>query len=100
MNEDVYFVPNGDSRKETAILLVGTAEEFGLPQSDIRAVRGGFHITKALADKITEEDADAGDDAATDADDTATEEKPSSRRTKKKPSGNRAAKTNADSGKE
>lgn len=48
------FVPNGDGRHETAVLLVGTAEEFGLSQRHIRAdrARGGFWISDALADIV------------------------------------------------
>lgn len=64
------FVPNGLSRRETAILLVGTADEFGLPQRDIKARMGGFEITEELADVLYTESA-------------------------KKTSGNRAAKKNS-----
>jgi hypothetical protein len=48
------FVPYGESRQDTAILLVGTAQEFGLPQRDIRSdrSRGGFWITDRLADIV------------------------------------------------
>lgn len=43
------FVADGDSRRDTAVLLVGTADEFGINQRDIRAVSGGFVISDALA---------------------------------------------------
>lgn len=58
------FVPNGDSRQETAVLLVGTAEEFNLSQRHIRAdrARGGFWISEALADIVYE---DSDDDTQT-----------------------------------
>jgi hypothetical protein len=47
-----YFVPNGDNRKDTAVLLVGTAGEYGIDQRDIRMVRGGFRISQAVADAL------------------------------------------------
>lgn len=43
------FIPDGRSRKETAILLTGTAGEFGVNQREIRAVQGGFLISDNLA---------------------------------------------------
>lgn len=49
------FVPNGDSRQETAIILVGTAEEHGIDQRSIQATRGGFNITEELADVLYDE---------------------------------------------
>ena len=42
------FVPNGASRQQTAILLVGTAEEHGISTRTIKCVSGGFLITEAL----------------------------------------------------
>lgn len=72
------FVPNGYSRRETAVLLVGTAEEFGLSQRGIAAVAGGFYITEELAGILVSE-----------ADSTA---KPAKKN--KKTSGDRAAKNN------
>jgi hypothetical protein len=49
------FVPNGDSRKDTAIILVGTAREYGIDQRSIKTVAGGFHITSELADLVYDE---------------------------------------------
>lgn len=46
------FVPNGESRRDTAILLTGTAEEFGLSKRDIKVVGSGFHITDELAEHL------------------------------------------------
>jgi hypothetical protein len=69
--EHTAFVPNGDSRKDTAVLLVGTAAEYGIDQHSIKTVSGGFRITEELADVLYS--------------DTKTE-------SPKKPSGNRAAK--------
>jgi hypothetical protein len=75
-----FFIEDGESRQETAILLVGTAEEAGIDQRDVRATRGGFRITQAVADALgldTSEDADSepidpatvsGNDAEPDAD--------------------------------
>ena len=46
------FVPNGKSRTETAILLVGTAREYGIDQREIRATATGFHISDRLAELV------------------------------------------------
>lgn len=48
------FVPNGESRYETAVLLVGTADEHGIRQQDVQASNGGFFITEELADLVYE----------------------------------------------
>lgn len=95
-----FFVPNGDSRTETAVLLVGTAREYGIDQRGIAAVRGGFRISQALADVLYDEDQQEPDQAA-EAQETEPEVapepeetvKPPAKRTTKKASGNRAAKT-------
>jgi hypothetical protein len=50
------FVPNGDSRRDTAVLLVGTATEYGIDQHSIKAVGGGFRITEELAAVLYDED--------------------------------------------
>lgn len=50
-----YFVADGESRTDTAILLVGTAREYGISQRDVRAVRGGFRISQAMADVLYDE---------------------------------------------
>lgn len=52
MFEHDVFVPNGDSAQDTAVLLVGTAAEFGLDQRSIKATSRGFLITEELADLI------------------------------------------------
>lgn len=70
------FVPNGDSRKQTAILLVGTADEFGIDQRAIKSVGNGFLISDELAAVLYAEDEQNS--------------KPT-----KKASGNRAAKKNS-----
>ena len=49
------FVPNGDSRQETAVLLVGTMAEFGLHHRSVKAVRGGFYISPELAGILNED---------------------------------------------
>lgn len=53
------FVPadTAGTRKETAILLVGTAREFDIPQRSIQPMYGGFRITDALADVLYDESA-------------------------------------------
>ena len=50
--ETPVFVPNGDSQEETAVLLVGTAKEYGLSNRSVRASMGGFWISEALADLV------------------------------------------------
>jgi len=80
---EMTFVPNGDSRKETAVLLVGTADEYGIDQRSIKTTPSGFLITKELADILyDEDDSDTKGDTRQDA-------KPATKKT----SGNRAAKT-------
>lgn len=49
------FVSDSKSRKDTAILLTGTAAEFGVNQRDIRAVQGGFYISDELATILARE---------------------------------------------
>lgn len=58
------------SRKDTAVLLVGTAREFGIDQHSIQPAPGGFRITTELRDVLLAEASEAA----------------------KKTSGNRAAK--------
>lgn len=100
------FVPDGDSRKDTAVLLVGTAEEYGIDQSSIKAVQGGFRITEELADVLysdtKESEPETEPETAPVKDETpkkstntkSTKKSTSTKSTKstKKPSGNRAAK--------
>ena len=70
MNIPDIFVPSGSSRKETAILLVGTADEFGIDQHSIRTTSGGFLITQELHDAVYGEDGEVQAEAqdAADAD--------------------------------
>lgn len=103
-----YLVPfdTAGSRKETAVLLVGTADEFKIDQRSIRMVRNGFRITQDLydvlyddADNAAEAEAAESEDKTEDAGDTEvkTEEpETKAKTTKKKTSGNRAAKTATD----
>ena len=42
------FVPDGKSRRDTAVLLVGTAAEFGLSDQHVFAVQRGFYISDEL----------------------------------------------------
>lgn len=71
------FVPNNHagSREETAVLLIGTAKEFGVDTHEVRTTpnRTGFTISDRLADILDEQT--------------------------KKTSGNRAAKKNSQKGK-
>lgn len=94
-----YFVENGESRRDTAILLVGTADEFGIDQRDVRAVRGGFRISQAMADVLYDEREQTEDEQAegTEPEDEQPEEPkaPAKRSRSKKTSGDRAAKNTA-----
>lgn len=103
--ERTAFVPDVGQRKETAILLVGTAKEAGIDPRSIKMVQGGFWITEELADLVFE---DGGAEAQTEevqtAQDPEPEEKPKpkAKSSKKKASGDRAAKNTdkSDTGKE
>ena len=56
MSKPTVFVPTTrESRKDTAILLVGTAREFGISQHAILSRQGGYLITQELADVIERE---------------------------------------------
>lgn len=61
------FVPNGDSRKDTLTILLGTAAEHGLDARNIKSSpsRDGFRITDELADVLYEDDqpTDTSDEA-------------------------------------
>ena len=85
--EGEEFVPNGTgdySRSDLAILLIGTAQEFGIDKSSIRSTSTGFFIPQALADVLY----DDGDEEP--------EPAPKKATSTKKTSGNRAAKTGTD----
>jgi hypothetical protein len=43
------------TRRDTAALLVGTAQEFNIDQHDIKSASGGFYITDRLADVLDAE---------------------------------------------
>lgn len=78
------FVPNGHSREETAVLLLGSAAEFGFNPEVVKVVAGGFEVPDGLIEFIDEDDTpDPADDS---------EDSPKTGRGKKT-SGNRAAKT-------
>lgn len=53
------FIPNdhSGSRQETAVLLIGTAREFGIDTHEVRTARGrtGFNISDRLADVLDDE---------------------------------------------
>lgn len=80
------FVANdtAGSRKETAVLLVGTAREFGIHQRSIRSTSSGYWITDELAAIIYDE----------------SEPEPEPEPEPTKTSGNRAAKKTSTSRKE
>lgn len=49
------FVPNGDNRKDTAILLVGLVREHGLSHRSIQVTPSGFYVSDELADILESE---------------------------------------------
>lgn len=83
------FVPNGDSRRDTAIVLVGTADEFGIDQRSIKTAPGGFYITNELAALVYDEDELEQPEPEPEPEPKKTARKSTST---KKTSGNRAAK--------
>lgn len=52
MSKRNTFVPDGESRKETATVLVATAYENSISQRSISPTQGGFWVTEELADLI------------------------------------------------
>lgn len=87
-----YFVPDGDSRTDTATLLVGTASEFGVSQRGIAAVRGGFRISQEVYDAVY---GDQPETASAVAEPEQADDQPApapKKRTAKKTSGTRSAK--------
>lgn len=79
---DSVFYPDGASRSQSAVLLLGTAEEFGIAPRTVKAVKGGFWITQDLADILAKDlaEQDSSSEAAS---------------APKKASGNRAGKKNS-----
>lgn len=53
-NTHPYFVPDSQegNRRDTAVLLVGTAAEFEIPQREVAATRGGFRISQNVYDAL------------------------------------------------
>lgn len=49
-----YFVPDNTegNRQETAVLLVGTAREFDIPQREIASTRGGYMISERVFEAV------------------------------------------------
>lgn len=46
------FIPNGDSRKETAARLTKAAEDNGISQRAISTISRGFYVTEELAEAL------------------------------------------------
>lgn len=88
MIERTVFVPSGDSQRDTAVLLVGTAKEHGVDQRSILSTVGGFWITQNLSDLVFGE-AEAAPEPEPEPEPKTTRKRASSKKT----SGNRAAKT-------
>lgn len=84
--ERTVFVPSGASRQDTAVVLVGTAREYGVDQRSILATASGFWITQALADLVFSEAPDEEESPAE------VEDEAPKKRATKKTSGDRAAK--------
>ncbi len=76
------FIPSATygSRTDTAVMLVGTAREFGIGQSQIKSSHGGFYISDALDEVLSSESKQVSGNETT------------------KTSGNRAAKKNSQKG--
>lgn len=57
MSDHPHFIADslGGSRKDTAILLTGTAREFHVHQREIKAVQGGFRVTQNMHDVLYDE---------------------------------------------
>ena len=92
------FIENGEDRRETAVLLVGTAQEFMIPASDILPTPKGFWITERLADILVDEGVLAAEDVHEDAVESPdeTDEQPNPPKGGKNTSGNRAAKNKSE----
>lgn len=90
--EHSVFVPNDGDRKETATLLVGTAEEYGISQQSIRTTPSGFFITEELAAIVYDENQSDGDNS----DGEPTDPPPAEDAKGNKTSGNRAGKKNSE----
>lgn len=75
------FVPNGESRRDTAILVLAAADESGVDRRSIRSLRDGFAIPEALESVLYPE-----------RDEEEAKPKGKAKSTKKKASGDRAAK--------
>ena len=85
--ERTVFVPSGASRQDTAVVLVGTAREYGVDQRSILATASGFWITQALADLVFSEEPAEEPESPAEVEDEAPK-----KRATKKTSGDRAAK--------
>lgn len=96
MIESNIFVPDGESRQDTAVLLVGTARDYDIPQRSIKATVGGFYITEALADVIYEDAPGEPEEAEEPPLPEAEPKKATKKSTTKKTSGSRAAKNDQD----
>lgn len=96
LNPTNCFVANdaAGTRKETAILLVGTAREFDIPQREIASARTGFYISERLAE-ILEREMDEGAGGVENAEPTEQPATTPKKKASKKTSGNRAEKTNS-----
>ena len=61
------FVPNGDSRRDTAVLLLDAARDNGLDETRaVVAAQGGFYVSDDLADALggaQEEDTSEADES-------------------------------------
>lgn len=92
-----FVESTGADRRETAIILIGTAREAGLDdQHHVKSTTGGFYISDELADVLYDEDAE--DDEEVSGNESETEEEPEApeaRKRTKKASGDRAAKNDS-----
>lgn len=92
-----FVESTGADRRETAIILIGTARENDLDDArHVRATTGGFYISDELADILYDEDADEGEEVSGNEPETEEPEAPKARKRNKKASGDRAAKNDSN----
>lgn len=86
-----HFVPETEmgSRQDTAVLLVGTAREFGIDQHAIKSTHGGYWITDELAALVYDEAEEETEEIIAE---VSGNTKSTAKSSSKNASGNRAAK--------
>lgn len=99
-----FVESTGADRRDTATILIGTAREAGLDDTQhVKSTTGGFYISDRLADILYDEDAEGDEEVSGNQSDEDEEpeteeepEAPKARRRNKKASGDRAAKNDSN----